>query len=224
MMALIPAKGVSSRIPRKNMALLGGHPLIDWTIGPAIASGVFSEIWVSSEDEEILSHARSQGVLGLRRSAVLAEPRATVADVIEATRRTLEYRGPIYVLLPTSPFRDPVIIRMAASAYEGDPSRDLLSLVPSDHPPQWAVVQDEELVAFRALEPMGWIKPRCDLRQTYRHDGGHWIVGTPSKPGWTGLFVTAAEAVDVNTPLDLAFAEFLLSTGRVPWLTTGARA
>jgi CMP-N-acetylneuraminic acid synthetase len=148
--------------------------------------------------------------------------------VIEATRRTLEYRGPIYVLLPTSPFRDPGVIRMVAAAYASYPSRDFISLVPNDHPPQWAIILDEEMGAYRPLGPGEWTRPRCDLRPTYRHDGAHWVVGAqPSEPGWTGQVLVsgnAAESVDINTPLDLAFAEFLLSTGRVPWLTTGARA
>lgn len=229
MIALIPAKGTSERIPRKNMAPLGGHPLIDWTIAPAIESGVFSEIWVSSEDDEILEHARRKGVKGLRRPPQLSEPDATIADVVGHARVWLEYSQPIYILVPTSPFRRPETIRTAAGVYAMDPSRDLLSVVPSDHPPQWALVSEvwwsergteTDLVPY---EPDAFALPRQAQRPTSRHDGGHWIMGQTPTKRWQGLYVDQIEAVDINTPEDLEYAEWRVQTGRIPCRIKTAR-
>src|SRR5262249_12382592 len=103
--ALVPAKGYSARLPRKNMRLLGDKPLLDWTLEAAKAAGCFADIWVCREDPEILERSREHGVQTLRRPDALALPAATISHVIQHARQSLEYPGPIYVLTPSSPFR-----------------------------------------------------------------------------------------------------------------------
>lgn len=219
MIALIPAKGQSERIPRKNMALLGGHPLIDWTIAPAIASGVFDEIWVSSEDEEILEHARLKGVKGLRRPPHLAAPDVTVADVVTHVRQWLEYRGPLAVLVPTSPFRRPETIRAVVTMAQDDPDWDILSVRPADHP--WATLEFSENVAgvWPREGIYRWRAPRSERPEALIADGAYWIL--QGVKGWSAKPFSAPpdERLDINTPEDLAYAEWRVQTGRIPCQT-----
>ena len=61
LLAFIPARGGSKGLPRKNILPLAGRPLVAWTIGQALASGVFDTVMVSTDDEEIAGVARSHG-------------------------------------------------------------------------------------------------------------------------------------------------------------------
>ena len=59
--AVIPARGGSVSIPKKNIKRLAGRPLIDWVIQPALHSGIFAEVWVSTDDDEIADIALASG-------------------------------------------------------------------------------------------------------------------------------------------------------------------
>jgi N-acylneuraminate cytidylyltransferase len=203
------------------VAPLGGRPLLAWTIEPALASEVFDTVWVSSEDGEVRATAERFGARTLARSPRLAEDRATVIDVCEEALQELGRRGErfdaIYVLIPTTPFRTPSSLRAAWARFAASDADGLLSIVEMEHTPQYAYVEHD-----------GWARPwlpdvadlpRFDLEPTYRHDGGHLIVRadvfrrTRRFVGDRTLAhrVPPEEAVDVNWPLDLAWAEFLLA-------------
>ena len=81
MLAIIPARGGSKRLPRKNIADFHGKPLIQWTIEAAQKSGCFSEIIVSTDDEEIAAVAAKCWAKVERRSVELATDEARVVDV-----------------------------------------------------------------------------------------------------------------------------------------------
>ena len=67
--AVIPARGGSVSIPKKNIKRLAGRPLIDWVIQPALHSGIFAEVWVSTDDDEIADIALASGAKVRRRAA-----------------------------------------------------------------------------------------------------------------------------------------------------------
>ena len=67
--AVIPARGGSVSIPKKNIKRLAGRPLIDWVIQPALHSGIFAEVWVSTDDDQIADIALASGAKVRRRSA-----------------------------------------------------------------------------------------------------------------------------------------------------------
>lgn len=64
---IIPAKGESTRLPRKNMVALGGRPMLDWTIDDALASQRAAAVYVSTDDDEIAAHAAKRGIKVIRR-------------------------------------------------------------------------------------------------------------------------------------------------------------
>lgn len=81
--ALIPARGGSKRLPRKNILDFLGRPLIAWPISRALESGVFSRVIVSTDDSEIASVALSYGAEVINRPDELAQDRSTVVDVCQ---------------------------------------------------------------------------------------------------------------------------------------------
>ena len=106
LIGIIPARGGSKGIPKKNLVKLLGKPLINWTIDEAKKLKVIDELIVSSDDEEIIACAQESGCrVPFKRPAYLATDQANTIDVI--IHALDSYRDYEYVLLlqPTSPLR-----------------------------------------------------------------------------------------------------------------------
>jgi len=221
-LCIIPARGGSKRLPRKNIALLAGKPLLSYAIDAALESDVFDLICVSSEDDEILETASKYGAhLALRRGAELATDTAQVRHVCAHVLEDLASEGQVYdefaVLLVTNPLRTSRDIKAAYEIFREKDANYLMSLVPYSHPPQRAV-----------WVPGGYVEPYYGLqymKQTqlldtlYRHDGsiifGKTDVFLKEKEFYRTnvipYFLPAERSVDIDNSLDLAWAEFLLS-------------
>ena len=105
-LGVIPARGGSKRLLRKNIADLGGKPLLAWTVEAARKSDVLAKLIVSSEDDEILSVARKLSVATVVRPAELATDEATSVSVLQhAIAEVHELFDFVVLLQPTSPFR-----------------------------------------------------------------------------------------------------------------------
>ncbi|WDP89721.1 MAG: acylneuraminate cytidylyltransferase family protein [Desulfobacter sp.] len=91
--AVIPARGGSKRLPRKNILDILGRPMLSYPVGTAIASGLFDQVIVSTEDEEIAGIAESFGARVMERPAELARDRSTVVQVCTHVLDTLEKEG-----------------------------------------------------------------------------------------------------------------------------------
>lgn len=221
-LCIIPARGGSKRLPRKNIALLAGKPLLAYAIEAALDSGVFDQVCVSSEDDEILEVARVHGAhLALKRSPELASDTVQVRHVCAYLLEDFAAQGRAYaefaVLLATNPFRTAQDIKAAYEVFKRENANYVMSLVPYQHPPQRAV-----------WAPHGYVEPYFGLqymKQTqlldtlYRHDGSiifaksdvflieREFYGTKVVP----YFIPLERSVDIDHPQDLAWAEFLLS-------------
>jgi CMP-N-acetylneuraminic acid synthetase len=106
LLGLIPARGLSDRVPYKNLVDLGGRPLIDWTIEAARASGLFHTVAVSTEDSRVkaaVTHGHSD-VAVLHRPAELAGPLSSSMSVVLHAVQSIPCDA-IVLLQPTSPFR-----------------------------------------------------------------------------------------------------------------------
>ncbi len=221
-LCIIPARGGSKRFPRKNVTPLAGKPLLAYTVETALESDIFDQVCVSSEDDEILEVARTYGAtLALKRPPELATDTAQVRHVCAYLLEDFATRGQIYaefaVLLVTSPFRTVQDIKAAYDIFKREDANYVMSLTPYSHPPQRAV-----------WNPKGYIEPYFGLqhmKQTqlldtlYRHDGAIILAksetflkerefyGTKVVP----YFIPVERSIDIDSPLDLAWAEFLLS-------------
>jgi CMP-N-acetylneuraminic acid synthetase len=224
-LAIIPARGGSKRFRRKNLALLAGKPLLAYAIQAARESGVFDSVCVSSEDEEVLAVARSHGAhLVLTRPLELASDTVQVGQVCAYLLEYLASQGHIYpefaVLLATSPLRTSQDIQAAYEIFQRREANYVMSLIPFSHPPQRAVwVPHAYVESYFGKEYLQ--QDHQSLHRLYRHDGSiifarsevflkeRDFYGTRVVP----YFIPMERSVDIDSPLDLAWAEFLLSRG-----------
>jgi CMP-N,N'-diacetyllegionaminic acid synthase len=116
--ALVPARAGSQRVPGKNVRELAGHPLLAYTVAAARESGVFTEVVVSTDSEEIAEVARAYGaaVPGLRPAEMSTATSPDVDWVVHVMRDRDE--GAFAILRPTSPFRTAATIRRAWAQFE----------------------------------------------------------------------------------------------------------
>lgn len=117
-LAVIPARGGSKGLPRKNIRLIAGRPLIAWSIAAAKAARAVDRVAVSTDDDEIAQVAADYGAEVLRRPAELASDEATTIAVMRhiAAEQVPEAET-IVVLQPTSPLRDPKLIDDCLEVY-----------------------------------------------------------------------------------------------------------
>lgn len=229
-LALIPAKAASTRLPRKNMTVFEGETLVARAVRCAREAGVFDDIVVTTEDEEIAQEARRAGarVPFLRPEKLAVDP-AGVADVTLYMLDELEQQGDAYetvvILLPTSPFRRAADCREALELYRRAGVSFLMSVTKYEHSPLAALVMTDGL-----LEPLhpDWIlrlgaKADRPLPVTVRSNGAVTIcnVAKMREAGTYYHYPLAAyempweRSVDIDTQADLALAQFLVHSGTV---------
>ena len=138
LLALIPARGGSKGIVRKNLAELAGRPLIAWTIEPAVAcqaEGILARVVVSTDDPEIAEVSAGYGAkVPFLRPAVLADDTAKTVDVVlhalDFFAATGEVFDAVMLLQPTSPLRTQEDIRLAAELFADRKAESLISVSP----------------------------------------------------------------------------------------------
>jgi CMP-N-acetylneuraminic acid synthetase len=224
--AVIPARGGSKRLPRKNLALLGGQPLISHTIRAALLSTSISTVVVSTDELEIARLSEDLGAVVLYpRPAELATDTASTADVLRHVVSNLEGRGieveVVVLLQPTSPFRTSDHIDAALNLFYTSNADALTSVrLATDHP-CWLWKKDGDyIIPLNDLEHISL--GRHQLPQYYIENGAIYVIKR-SVLFQNGLYgskvvpfiMSALESVDIDEPLDLAFAEFLLSQQHV---------
>lgn len=222
--ALIPARGGSKSIPRKNIVPVGGKPLIAWTIEAALGSKLLDRVYVSTDDEEIASVSRAHGAeVPFMRPAELASDEAGSLGVALHALDWMSAHGgePDYLLLlqPTSPLRTTEDIDGAIRlAEEHDASAVLGVCEASPHP--WLARQisaEGVLSDFFPLEK----KPtrRQDYPPAYMINGALYLnratslrTGRTFQPPDARAYVMPAErSLDIDTPLELRLVDLLLS-------------
>jgi CMP-N-acetylneuraminic acid synthetase len=117
--AIIPARGGSKGIPRKNITTCAGKPLISWTIERALESELLDKIYVSTEDKEIARISRKFGSEVLKRPPELAEDTTLIVDVLKHhLENDIPNAKTIVLLQPTSPVRDEGLIDFCIEQYK----------------------------------------------------------------------------------------------------------
>lgn len=228
LLALIPARGGSKRVPGKNIKPLGGMPLIAWTIKAAQESRVCTRIQVSTDDEDIAEVSRKYGAVvpGLRPADLATDTAGSMDVAIHALDMCEQEFGVpdgLVLLQPTSPFRTAETIRRAAALFEASGgAHPVVGVSAATCHPAWC---------FRAtatgMEPfLGWdvIGQRSqDLEPAWMLNGAIYVIA-PSRlrserkfltPDTLPLIMTDAhEAIDIDTPADWAEAETTLRPKR----------
>lgn len=230
-LAVIPARGGSKGIPRKNLLPVGGRPLIAWTIAQALAAredGHDLIVAVSTEDAEIAEVAREHGARVIERPAELALDTTPTEPVILHAMDALETEGTVLdavlLLQATSPVRAPGTIGRAIAQFRESGCDSLVGVVP-ESPFFWRLPEQPGGSARPAYDVDA--RPRRqDLRPEQMHyfENGSLYVTAPGIyrtsgnriGGTVGLFVLdESEGVDIDTPADVAAAETMLA--RLGW-------
>ncbi|SAI74831.1 N-acylneuraminate cytidylyltransferase [Bordetella ansorpii] len=224
-LALVPARGGSRRVPRKNVLPLGGLPLIGWSIRAALRSGICKEVRVSTDDAEIAEVARSLGAsVPTMRPAELATDLAGSVEVALHELALFEAEhGPadgLLLLQPTSPFRGPDAISQAWALFRSHGgTRPVVSVSPAASHPAWTFRMADE-----GMSPvLGWdaLAVRSqDLEAMWTLNGSLYLI-SPDRLRRDRRFLTqdvlpfpmtaVAEGVDIDTWLDWHFAESVLA-------------
>jgi pseudaminic acid cytidylyltransferase len=219
-LAVIPARGGSKRIPRKNVKPFAGRPMIAYAIAAAREAGVFAHIVVSTDDDEIAAVARAEGAeVPYKRPAELADDHAgTVPVVAHALRQALAAGWPVdqvCCIYPGVPLLRAADLRAALALLDEGTSPWVFPLLPFGTPVQRALRRDAE-GRVQPLQPEYTLTRTQDLEPAY-HDAGQfywgsreaWLSGTSPHQGGRTLVLSADCAVDIDTPADWAQAELL---------------
>ncbi|MBE5745086.1 MAG: pseudaminic acid cytidylyltransferase [Clostridiales bacterium] len=176
--AIITARGGSKRIPKKNIKEFCGKPIIAYSIEAALQSGVFDEVMVSTDSEEIAAIAKKYGArVPFLRSEKTSNDYATTADVIEEVLDGYEKVGKTFdvfcCIYPTAPFVTGEKLKEATKTLIQSPAESLTPVVKYGFPPQRALVIREGNLQFQYPE---FAKARSqDLEPVY-HDCGQFYV------------------------------------------------
>lgn len=218
--AVIPARAGSKRLLGKNVKLLGGRPLIAWTIKAALESASVSDVVVTTDDQETADIARRYGasIPGLR-PAHLATDTATSVDVVMHVVDEYErLNGPVegvLLLQPTSPFRTTATIDEAVRLFAGSPAGAVVSVSAASTHPAWCFRLEQGLM--QPFQGWGCVAKRSqDLEPAYTLNGAIYLI-SPSRLREKGGFVfegvvplvmsSGMESLDIDTPDDWIEAE-----------------
>lgn len=176
--AIITARGGSKRIPKKNIKEFCGKPIIAYSIKAALDSGIFDEVMVSTDSEEIAEIARRYGAeVPFMRSAKTSDDFATTADVLlevleryQEMGRTFDVMSCIY---PTAPFVTPEKLRNALNKLQTSDAKMVMPVVQFSYPPQRGYICKDQWIEMRW--PENYKKRSQDLEKIY-HDAGQFYL------------------------------------------------
>jgi CMP-N-acetylneuraminic acid synthetase len=183
-LGLVPARGGSKGIPRKNARPLAGRPLLAWTLEHAVDARFLEALVVSTDDDEIASIATAAGVDVLRRPAELSGDTVPTLPVVLHVLDELDPTGArfdaVCLLQPTSPFRPPGFIDRAIRLLAESGADSVISVLPIPHHlhPDWALVATDAGSLRWASGADGPPPRRQDLRPAFHREGSLYLTRT----------------------------------------------
>jgi CMP-N,N'-diacetyllegionaminic acid synthase len=216
-LALIPARGGSKGIPRKNLAPLGGRPMLAWTVEAALGSATVTRTVVSTEDAEIAAVARTLGAEVLERPPGLVADETPMREVIVNALGELARTDVLVLLQPTSPLRRAGHVDAAVNLLLSSGADSVVSVVEVPHqyrPGSLMALDGERLV------PLGdaGFATRQEKPLVYARNGPAVLALRPDRIG-ADLYggdcrpyvMELRDSLDVDEPFDLELAELLLA-------------
>lgn len=217
--AIITARGGSKRIPRKNIKLFNGFPIIKYSIDAAINSGVFDEIMVSTDDLEIAEIATKYGAkVPFIRSKENSNDFSTTADVIEEV--ILDYHNKLGInfeylccIYPTAPFVTSEKLVQTLSLLINNNADCVLPVVKYGYPIQRSLKIEGGLIKMNW--PENYLSRSQDLESIYHDCGQFYFMKTSSLLDQKKLFaeftipfeVSELEVQDIDNEIDWKLAE-----------------
>jgi CMP-N,N'-diacetyllegionaminic acid synthase len=226
--AVVPARGGSKGVPHKNIVPLGGKPLLAWPIDIAHAVEYVDRTIVSTDDDGIANVAREHGAEVYRRPAWLATDSALVVDALRDLIGRLRDEGEparVMVLLEaTCPFRAAEDVKSCLELLVRGGKDSVATFNPAELNPHraWAIEDGVPAPFISGADP--W-QPRQKLPLAYQLNGAVYAFRTDRLAADTNALVYGASAaviipaercLDIDTALDFAMAETLLTHGGLP--------
>jgi CMP-N-acetylneuraminic acid synthetase len=227
-LGIVPARGGSKRLPRKNVRRLGGKPLVAWAIEASLGAKRLARVVVSSDDEEVLAIAAGYDPrLVLRRPAEISHDTALAITFVQHALATLEAAGEgpyeaIAIIQPSSPLTISADIDATIELLEksgADSAVTVMALDHAIHPLKLKRMEGDRLLAYLEEErgrmaahqlPPLFVR-NCAVYASRRRvvDGGQ-ILGEDCR----GHVMPRERSLDINEEIDLAFVEFLLARNK----------
>jgi len=226
-LGIVTARGGSKGIPRKNLADLGGRPLLAWTAEAAKKSRRLTRTVLSTEDAEIAEVGRQVGLeVPFLRPSFLAEDNTPTLPVLQDVVKRLEAEGQCYdavcLLQPTSPFRSDKDIDGCIEMLEtcGADAVVTVRVVPTEYNPHWTYFMNEHGMLRLSTGEGTPIARRQQLPLAYHRDGSIYITrrdvlvvsGSLYGERLAGYLVYGARQVNIDRPADLERARALAAS------------
>jgi CMP-N-acetylneuraminic acid synthetase len=221
LLAVIPARAGSKRLPSKNIRPMAGKPLIWWSISESLKSKYVDEVLVSTDDSAIASMAEEYGAcVPFIRPADLADDNSRSIDVVIHAIDELKDKGSefeyVVLLQPTSPLRTARHIDEAVTLYLEKQASAVVSVTELEHPVEWAGVVPDDLSMDDFLKNKSNRRSQ-DFPIRYRMNGAIYLIsiaelrrGLSFLPE-TGCYAYKMEresSIDIDDILDFQIAEF----------------
>jgi len=217
--AIIPARGGSKRLPRKNILNLNGKPLIVWSIDAGLKSKYIDKVIVTSDDAEILNISNNAGATVINRPAQFASDTATTFDAIKHTITNMGRYDYVILLQPTSPLRSEKHIDEAIEFLFLKQANAVVSVCEMDHNPLWSntLPEDGNMNTFLGDEVKG--KRSQDLEMYYRINGAIYICSTDLLLSNKSFFLRdniyaykmrRMDSIDIDERFDFMVAESII--------------
>jgi CMP-N-acetylneuraminic acid synthetase len=224
-LAIIPARGGSKRLPGKNIKNLRGKPLIQWTINAALNCGFIDEVVVSTDDEQIATLARELGAsVPFMRPGNLAGDTSSSIDVVIHGIEYFSEQGTkfdyVMLLQPTSPLRTTSHINDTIQLLSDKAADGVISVCETEHSPLWANTLDETCNMSSFLREEIKNKRSQDLPEYYRINGAIYLVSVARLLNEKTLFISdniyaykmdRESSVDIDENIDFLLAESILN-------------
>lgn len=225
-LAIIPARGGSKRLPRKNVRNLYGKPLISWTIDAAKKSKYIDRMIVSTDDDEIAKISSEHGAdVPFMRSQELSTDTATSIDVVNHALKYMlgnkEKFDYVMLLQPTSPLRTTQHIDEAIELLNLKSADGIVSVSPHNHICEWSGVIPKDFSLDNFLQRSNGKEKQQDCGKLHKLNGSIYLMKTtegrlcescfPAKNGFAYVMDNSC-SVDIDTLEDFKLAETLLQS------------
>ncbi len=219
-LAIIPARGGSKRLPRKNVIEFVGKPIIGWTIEAALKSALFDRVIVTTEDDTIASVAGQFGAEIMHRGPSLASDTAKVVDVcldvLDAELRNGRQYDQMCCLYATAPLRTDKDIKGTVALLNDPKTQFAMAVCPFDVKPVQALVMDES-DCLVGMWPDLLQDLEANAREYWVDNGSTYAVNVPAfrktkhfyGSGLKGYEMPRSRSSDINTIDDLQHARAL---------------
>jgi CMP-N,N'-diacetyllegionaminic acid synthase len=217
-LGLVPARGGSTRVPRKNLAILGGRSLVRRALETAVAAGCFETVAVSSDDDEILAEAAGLDVVALRRPPELSTETARARDFARHAMELGDFDA-LAIVQCTSPFTAPEDVAGAVALLESSGAESVVTVARADaahHPLKLKRLEGDRLLPYLEDDRL---TPSHELEQLWVRNGSVYAFRRDvverglEADDVRGYEMPPERSFDIDTPQDLAFAEFLIARG-----------